>query len=179
MARQRKIGLYWHSVAIGVEFIGTVFLYLDSHRIDAKLPTLGLASSDADDPIGMHAWYWHQGSLGFALVMLGILGQGVILWFENRAMVARQVAGLPTDDGGSYGIRGVGALYAQAKSFRVMKLRYLIGLTVLVVIGTAVAISILNTDRLSAIGSIVAGAGSVLAVTWFSAGPLLSSYPVA
>jgi hypothetical protein len=90
MARHRKIGLYWHSVAIAIEFIGTIALYLDSLRINAKLESLGFASSGGGDPRGFEAWYWHKGSLGFTLVMLAILGQGIILWLEHRAMVLRE-----------------------------------------------------------------------------------------
>ncbi len=49
-------------------------------------------------------------------------------------------------------------------------MRILVGLSVVLAICVGVAIRMLGPERLSALGSILAGAGSLLAVLWFSAG---------
>lgn len=51
-----------------------------------------------------------------------------------------------------------------------MPIRYLVALSVAVGIFVAATIAVLTPEKLSALGSIVAGGGSLLAVLWFSAG---------
>lgn len=51
-----------------------------------------------------------------------------------------------------------------------MLTRILIGLTIAVAIVVGFSIRLLDPDRLSALGSILSGAGGLLAVIWFSAG---------
>lgn len=51
-----------------------------------------------------------------------------------------------------------------------MAIRYLTALTIALALAVAIAIRLLDHERLSALGGILGGAGSLLAVLWFSAG---------
>lgn len=51
-----------------------------------------------------------------------------------------------------------------------MTTKHLVAISLVIAIAMAIVIRILDPDRLSALGSILAGAGSLLAVLWFSAG---------
>jgi hypothetical protein len=61
---------------IVVEFFGTLFVWLDTGRLNARNPPrFGIG-----DPPGYSAWYYHKSVLGFSLLLLGILLQGVCLF---------------------------------------------------------------------------------------------------
>ncbi len=61
---------------IVVEFFGTLFVWLDTRRLNARNPPrFGIG-----DPPGYSAWYYHESVLGFSLLFLGILLQGVCLF---------------------------------------------------------------------------------------------------
>jgi hypothetical protein len=51
-----------------------------------------------------------------------------------------------------------------------MSIRILVAITIAIAAALAAAIKLLDPERLSALGSIVSGGGSLLAVLWFSAG---------
>jgi hypothetical protein len=61
---------------IVVEFFGTLFVWLDTVRLNARNPPNGVTLGD---PPEYRAWYYHQGLYGFGLLFIGILLQGVYL----------------------------------------------------------------------------------------------------
>ncbi|MGD0253139.1 MAG: hypothetical protein ABSC01_10640 [Verrucomicrobiota bacterium] len=75
-----------HSVALVIEFIGTVFIFLDALRLDAQLRSADTFAYDGNPPIAYRHWYYQSAELGFALLLLGILAQGYLLWIENGAI---------------------------------------------------------------------------------------------
>ena len=82
--------LLCHGVALFIEAVGTLFIYLDTCRLNARLPSepLGVLATFGD-PVPYRAWYYHRASLGFALLFIGIIVAGFVLWLEHSAHVAR------------------------------------------------------------------------------------------
>ena len=70
--------LRWTPIVI--EFFGTVLVWLDTQRINARNPPDGWVIGDKR---GYEAWYYHRADLGFALLLFGILLQGASLAFER------------------------------------------------------------------------------------------------
>jgi hypothetical protein len=63
---------------IVLEFFGTLLVWLDTVRLNARNPPHAFTIGD---PPGYTAWYYHKGMHGFALLFIGILLQGVyLLW---------------------------------------------------------------------------------------------------
>ncbi len=62
---------------IVLEFFGTLFVWLDTVRLNARNPPSGFVIGD---PPKYKAWYYHLGLYGFALLFIGILLQGVYLF---------------------------------------------------------------------------------------------------
>jgi hypothetical protein len=58
------------------EFFGTLFVWLDAVRLNARNPRDGVTLGD---PPKYKAWYYHMGLYGFALLLVGILLQCVYL----------------------------------------------------------------------------------------------------
>jgi hypothetical protein len=58
------------------EFVGTVLVFLDALRINAR--NLPHRFAIGDQP-GYTKWYYHQAALGFLLLLLGITLQGLYL----------------------------------------------------------------------------------------------------
>jgi len=58
------------------EFFGTLFVWFDTERISARNPPDGLDLSELSK---YRAWYYYKAKLGFALLFIGILLQGVYL----------------------------------------------------------------------------------------------------
>ena len=75
-----------HAFALFVEALGTFFIWLDTARINARLPQGGIMFGDAK---GYEAWYHHSALLGFSLLGSGILLAGVCLWIEHRAHIKK------------------------------------------------------------------------------------------
>jgi hypothetical protein len=73
-----------HYVALVVEFIGTLFIFLDALRFNARFPPDALFT--VGDPIPYRHWWFHQAPLGFLVLLLGIVSQGYLLWIENDAI---------------------------------------------------------------------------------------------
>jgi hypothetical protein len=67
--------LRWGTILL--ESLGTLFVWLDTMRLHARNPPHGITLGD---PPGYSAWYYHKGLLGFSLLLLGILLQGVCLF---------------------------------------------------------------------------------------------------
>ena len=67
--------LRWATIVL--EVLGTLFIWLDTVRLNARNPPHGFMIGDAP---GYGAWYFHSGVLGFSLLFLGILLQGVCLF---------------------------------------------------------------------------------------------------
>jgi hypothetical protein len=78
-AHQTRVA--FHTAALVVELLGTVFLLLDIIRLNSRLPAEGFNLGDT--PRYQH-WYYHSYPLGFGLVFFGILLAGVCLWFEHK-----------------------------------------------------------------------------------------------
>jgi hypothetical protein len=60
-----------------VEFFGTLLVWLDTVRLNARNPPGGVTLGD---PAKYKARYYHMGLHGFALLFIGILLQGVYLF---------------------------------------------------------------------------------------------------
>jgi hypothetical protein len=60
-----------------LSFFGTLFVWLDTVRLHARNPPHAITLGD---PPGYSAWYYHSGLLGFSLLLIGILLQGVYLF---------------------------------------------------------------------------------------------------
>jgi hypothetical protein len=67
--------LRWATIVL--EALGTLFVWLDTVRLNARNPPHGFGIGD---PPGYSAWYFRSGVLGFSLLFLGILLQGVCLF---------------------------------------------------------------------------------------------------
>jgi hypothetical protein len=65
-----------HIVSIFVEFFGTLFVWLDTKRLDARAPTSGFTLGD---PHGF-------GSLGFLLIFCGIIVQAFLIFFHDAEL---------------------------------------------------------------------------------------------
>ena len=76
-----KLLLQWF--ALFCEAIGTVAVFFEAIRINARMPkdafTIG-------DPKGYDAWIYHQGLRGFGLLLAGIVLQGIVLALEHAAL---------------------------------------------------------------------------------------------
>jgi hypothetical protein len=70
--------LRWTPIVI--EFFGTVLVWLDTQRINARNPPDGWVIGDKP---GYGAWHYHRADLGFALLLFGILLQGASLALEQ------------------------------------------------------------------------------------------------
>jgi hypothetical protein len=69
--------------AIGtiLQFIGTLWLWIDSLHVSARLPSEGMTLGD---PIEYRTWYYHWASpIGFGLLMIGFDFCGVALWLSR------------------------------------------------------------------------------------------------
>ena len=62
--------------ALLLQFVGTLFVWFDTERISARNPPDGLDLSELSK---YRAWYYYKAKLGFALLFIGILLQGVYL----------------------------------------------------------------------------------------------------
>jgi hypothetical protein len=69
-----------------IEAIGTMFVFLDTLRINAQLHAAGFTSYGGEPPSPYAAWYYHTPVLGFGLLFFGILVAGYVLWLEHRAL---------------------------------------------------------------------------------------------
>jgi hypothetical protein len=70
-----------HWAALLIEALGTLFVWLDTVRLNARNPPHGITLGD---PAGFTSWYYHGALLGFALLFVGILLQGICLALEKR-----------------------------------------------------------------------------------------------
>lgn len=66
---------------IVLEFFGTLFVWLDTVRLNARNPPHGFTIGD---PPKYKGWYYHLGLYGFTLLFIGILLQGVYLFAVSR-----------------------------------------------------------------------------------------------
>jgi hypothetical protein len=73
-----RIPVMLQFVAIVVQFFGTLFVWLDTVRLHSRNPLHGFTIGEQP---GYDAWYYHSGLLGFSLLFVGILLQGVCLLF--------------------------------------------------------------------------------------------------
>lgn len=86
MSHHPKLGLHVHSVALCIEAVGTYFIFMDTVRMDRQLHAAGFASYEGNAPFGYSGWVYHQASLGFGLLFLGMLAAAFVLWLEHRAL---------------------------------------------------------------------------------------------
>ena len=90
MKRYHTIRLCCHAAALLIEAVGTMFIFLDTVRINAQLHAAGLTSYDGEPPAPYRAWYYHAPVLGFGLLYFGILVAGYVLWLEHKSLGAQQ-----------------------------------------------------------------------------------------
>lgn len=75
--------LFLHAIAIILESIGTLFLFLNAQFMEAKFPSINDPTITFNIPKGFEAWYYRCSTLGFALLFLGILSASCCLWLEH------------------------------------------------------------------------------------------------
>ncbi len=77
------------------QFLGTLFLWLDSVRVSVRLPREGIRLGD---PPLIDRWYYHWASpAGFFLLLVGFGLCGIALWI-SRPRSAPPAPGVPTKD---------------------------------------------------------------------------------
>ena len=73
-----KLALHW--LALLIETLGTLLVWLDTVRLNARNPAEGITLGD---PPGYAHWWYHCSFAGFSLLLLGILVAGVSLLLEH------------------------------------------------------------------------------------------------
>ena len=71
-----------HATALVFEVFGTLFVLLDSIRINERASEVGYVDAGSE-PAWLDHWYYHSALLGFALLFAGILFVAAVLWFEH------------------------------------------------------------------------------------------------
>lgn len=86
LVKHRKTKTALHTVALASETVGTMFIFLDTLRVEAQLHAAGFASYGGEPPPSYQHWYYGQAILGFGLLLFGILFQGYLIYFEHREL---------------------------------------------------------------------------------------------
>ncbi len=94
MRHSHTFRIFCHAVALIIEAIGTVFIFLDTIRMDAQLHAVD-ASYEREAPPAYQHWYYHHASLGFGFLFLGMLVAAFVLWLEHRAIVSSSSHSMP------------------------------------------------------------------------------------
>jgi hypothetical protein len=82
MKRNFSWRLKLHFVALIIELVAAVLIFLEAARFDAMSKILGNASF-AGEPEKYHSWYYHSGAKGFCLLVMAILISGFSLFLEH------------------------------------------------------------------------------------------------
>ena|SRR6266581_9658887 len=82
--RARMIRLVLHAGALGIEALGTVFIFLDVVRLNARFPPRALGT--IGDPLQYRVWYYHASVPRLALLFLGIFITAIVLWLEYKSL---------------------------------------------------------------------------------------------
>jgi hypothetical protein len=72
-----------HIIAIFIEALGTLFVFLDALRLDARSPANGFGLGDLP---GYQHWYYHRGIMGFLFLFAGILSQLVLVFLQSAEL---------------------------------------------------------------------------------------------
>jgi sterol desaturase/sphingolipid hydroxylase (fatty acid hydroxylase superfamily) len=75
--------LYLHFAGLGFEAIGAFFIWLETLRLNSRVPAGGMTF--ADRPQYGH-WPYHQGTLGFGILLVGFLIAAFSIWLDHRAI---------------------------------------------------------------------------------------------
>ena len=94
MTRSHTFRLVCHAVALIIEAVGTLFIFLDVRRMNARFPSEPGVIGTVGDPLGYRVWYYHCADFGFAMLFLGMIVAGVVLWLEH-ATLPHDVSCLP------------------------------------------------------------------------------------
>lgn len=74
-----------HFIALLFEAIGATLAFFESMRLGETVVQLGFMDYDGP-PKEFSAWYYHAGTLGFSLILLGIIAAGTALFLEHLAI---------------------------------------------------------------------------------------------
>jgi hypothetical protein len=69
-----------------METLGTILVWLDAVRLNARNPARGVTLGD---PPGYEFWWYHSSFVGFSLLLLGILIAAVSLFLEHKDLSCR------------------------------------------------------------------------------------------
>jgi hypothetical protein len=83
-----KIVLHW--IALFIEALGTLLVWLDTERLNARFPSEPGVIGTVGDPLGYRVWYYHCSTVGFLLLFLGILVAGFVLLLEHQELHHRK-----------------------------------------------------------------------------------------
>src|SRR5260370_19091520 len=75
--------LYLHFTGLGFEAIGAFFIWLETLRLNSRVPAQGMTF--ADRPQYGH-WPYHQGTLGFGILLVGFLIAAFSIWLDHCAI---------------------------------------------------------------------------------------------
>jgi hypothetical protein len=78
--------LAFHSVALVMETLGTILVWLDAIRLNARNPARGVMLGD---PPKYEGWWYHSSFVGFSLLLFGILLAAVSLFLEHKQLKRR------------------------------------------------------------------------------------------
>ena len=70
-----------HWPALFLTALGTIAVFLESCRFNARMPSGGVTLGD---PPGWESWIYHCGAVGTAFLLAGIILQGVALFLAHR-----------------------------------------------------------------------------------------------
>ena len=76
--------LFFHWIAIVLEILGTVAIFLETQRIEDRLPSNALGR--LGDTEHFKAWFYHCGTVGIGLVFAGVIIQSIALAFDSYAL---------------------------------------------------------------------------------------------
>ena len=85
MTSRHTLRLFCHAIALLIETVGTVFILLDTVRMDAYIHLFSVYPGG--EIAEYQHWYYHSARLGFAMLFLGILFAAFVLWLEHLANV--------------------------------------------------------------------------------------------
>jgi hypothetical protein len=80
ITRHHTARVVWHSVALVLEIVGTIFVLLGAMQFRDQVPASGIVPADAT---GYQVWYYHQEVLGIVLLFSGILAQCCVVFFQS------------------------------------------------------------------------------------------------
>jgi hypothetical protein len=93
---RHKLRLQYYTLALALvmETVGTIFLFMDAIRLNTMVTILDYASFGGE-PAKFHALYHHAAQLGFLLIFAGMILHVNSIWLE-QALLRKSRHSMPT-----------------------------------------------------------------------------------